>query len=504
MRRYTSLILTLALTTLLFSGCIGDNKENHTNNRSGNPLLPDLPIAQDTTQPALGNHRLTMHSDGDRLWMDTDATATTTSISDVTLSNINEARYAFPLQPAPSMDIQLGDQPARVHVSSDFEYGGINPDTIARILVDGKEVGKTITDATGSLHIDVPLSIGTIPAGADVVLEICICPKQTTLFNSYTLNTDGRTWMDLPILAPLAAGYEPPTEEKPATRDRTPDRREGNVQVERQGDRWVAKQTITISNAIGNAETIDTDLLTGNGGVAVASVDGNQYTLRANLVGRGDTEQEARDNLASLNVHHEDTLTGTHIDLATTVQPLGGTWNNRGAGLGLDVPASLFVNNLHGDTSNGGMAAASLRGQTLTFDTSNGGIAMADLKFDKVKVSTSNGGIALDDVTLGDLDARTSNGGIAAVVDGSRTGNYNLRTSNGGIALVVPDGNTYGYDAEAETTNSRATINLRDTEPVGEQENTHKHVRTTNYNDRDIKVKITAKTSNGEIEIEGN
>ena len=254
----------------------------------------------------------------------------------------------------------------------------------------------------------------------------------------------------------------------------TPDRTDGTVETRRESNgRWIATQLVTIRNGYGDATQASLEADTFNGAIRTLGFDGGGYLLEASLYAHGATETEARERLAELELQHSDEKTGPQLTLTTElvvpdptcsiewICPSVATQGDRGATLLYALPQRAS----HGlglDTSNGAILVQDLQGSTLQADTSNGAISM-DGAWDSVDLSSSNGR----------------------------------------ITAKVATGKDTGYDIEASTSNGQITLDVDDTQSVGEQTNNQKHVRTNGYDDRDHRIGLSIDTSNSSVTVTG-
>lgn len=274
-------------------------------------------------------------------------------------------------------------------------------------------------------------------------------------------------------------------------------RTESAVTVRQDGSQYVATKTVTLTNGASGASAIDLALDTINGGIDVAPSGTSGYEVVATLQGRASSEQAARDTLAKLKVVHEDRLASGRLTLDTEIQ-FPSQSNGLAGSLKARVPAAPDLR-VTADTSNGGVAVSGLSGPAATLSTTNGGISLAG-DFTTATLSTSNGGIDVDGA-VNILRATTTNGDIDGSVAPTASGTMTLETTNGLIDLVLEGGADHGFDATADTSNGLTEITLDDGSPVGSQSRTHKQVRTDGYDGKAVRVKVTASTTNGGIDI---
>lgn len=281
----------------------------------------------------------------------------------------------------------------------------------------------------------------------------------------------------------------------------SPQRTQSSVTVEQTQDgRWRADQVVTIQNGVGSLQRASVSLDTVNGATTLTGAATGGYVLTASLFAFADSEQEARDRLAELDVQHEDSAGAGTLDLQSAVvlasdDPLdpvpvdvGGTgqdWQNRGGSLALVAPSDRLYDGVF-DTINGAIQVLGASGDSVTADTTNGAVTVMG-RWDALDLHTTNGRI-------------TFAGGPRT--DGDHT--YAADTTNGAIAFTLQTSSEHGYDVTADTTNGRIEIRLPDVQDVGQQEDDHRHVRTRDYDERAMRVTLTAETTNGGIDVVGS
>lgn len=472
--------ILLAFFLLPFlSGCLVETpNEAQTGGPSGSD--PNDPAFTREAIRVLG--RIYLHNDGTRQWMDTDsgdaqplpgATATSQGVT-----------YTFPYEPTLSEDVMTsGLAQFSLATSQTFAASGGAPVFVATILVDGTASGSAAGSGTNVVLIPIPT---LIRAGSALALEVCFCGAATDA--SAVVFEPDLSLLDIP---------------GPATTECGPDALPtGRAEVVPNGSQWMAKRT---DRGTGPApqryETLD--LTTHNGGIEVQRGGSGTYTLEATLHAYGRTADEARASLDALCIEVERSRDGTALTAALiATDGVTQAWNNRGADLDLTVPTASATD-VRLDASNGAINLEGLQVGTLGIDTSNGDVVVhADAQ--DATIDSSNAGIDLRGA-FGDLDASTSNGDIDIDIRPAGTGSLTwlLDSSNAAIRGTVATGATIGYDARASTSNDDASLDLAGAQPVGEQDDDEKHVRTQGYDTRETRVDFTLDTSNAEIDVSG-
>lgn len=302
---------------------------------------------------------------------------------------------------------------------------------------------------------------------------------------------------------PSAAGAPQGSAAGSASAHGTPQRADGPVDVEPQGSQFVAKQVVTITNDFGGAAGSKLGLSSFNGGVALGASRDGGYQFKAELYGRGATEDQARQSLGLLKLAATDDLSGGTLALSFTLTSgsvpgllpvLGGTANNGGS-FSLLVPPQPG-HDVSVDTSNGGVSADGLHGPALQAATSNGGMSVHGA-FGTLGLDTSNGGLDLEG-TFNDVKAGTTNGGVDADLRSTHSGKVEIGTSNGGIDVRVASSGA-AYDVSGDTSNGDVDIRLGGTHI---QSDSHATYRSPDWSSSAVQVTLDLSTSNAGISVE--
>lgn len=289
----------------------------------------------------------------------------------------------------------------------------------------------------------------------------------------------------------------------------TPKRADGPVDVKPEGGQFVARRTVTVANDFGGAASSKLTLDSFNGGVSVQQSKDGGYQFKAELYGRGPTEDQAREALDALTLDAQDALAAGVLTLSflLTSGPLpsagplpippiiGNNGYNNGGTFSLLVPPQPG-HELAADSSNGGVAVDGLHGPSLKATTSNGGVSVHGA-FGKADIDSSNGGIDLQG-TFHDVTADTSNAGVDADLRPVRSGKVAISTSNGGIDVRVPASGA-AYDVTGDTSNADVEIRLGGTHIESDD---HATYRSPGYESASVQVTIDLKSSNAGITVE--
>jgi hypothetical protein len=287
----------------------------------------------------------------------------------------------------------------------------------------------------------------------------------------------------------------------------SPKREESAVDVRPEGSQYVATRTITIDNDFGGAEHSHVVLASFNGAISLQPSQDGGYHLSAELFGRGQTSDDARQALDLLELQNSDDLRGGVLELSfalTTNTParlplpivLANGVNN-GASYTLWLPPEP-AHDLEAGTSNAAIAAVGLHGPHYKAGTSNGAIA-ANGAFDDVEALTSNAAISLGGGTFNDVTAETTNGAIATTLDPSRSAHVSLKTINAAIAVSVARDDEVAFDIEADTTNGRVVIDVEDHDSVDDD---HGDYRSPDWSSADVQLTLDLETTNASILVE--
>ena len=286
-------------------------------------------------------------------------------------------------------------------------------------------------------------------------------------------------------------------EASPGSAHGSPSRAESAVTVSRDGTKFVARKTVTLSNGFGGATQATVGLKTVNGDVDAADWTQSGYRTVASLSARADTEQQARDNLARLDVVHTDKLASGRLTLSTLIQ-----FPPNVQGLAGDLAASLpakpsYILSL--ESTNGDLDVDGLGGSSVSARTTNGGIGLA-ASFNSVVADTTNGGVGLDG-TFNRGDVGTTNGDVTGTVRTTASGSWDVETTNGDIDLDFEGGPDHGFDVSGSCTNGSVDLDVAGSEAVGTQSRTSKHVRSSGFSGKAVQVTVDLSTTNADVSL---
>lgn len=250
--------------------------------------------------------------------------------------------------------------------------------------------------------------------------------------------------------------------------------------------RFCATRTVRVEGDLSGLGHMEVDLATFNGNVDLADHEEGGWSLVATLRARGATEADAKANLEKIRFTWSHESGGTHFVAAKAESPRE-TDGGYAASLAAALPRSVVL--------------------VVTAATSNGNVAVKNVATDGLSAQTSNGAVEVD-ATVTQVDLRTSNGRIGGKLVPTGSGRVSAATSNGAIELAFPEDARHGYDLDAQTSNGKVTVNLRDGEttrkgpsnPYYDPQNDARFT-THGYASRAIQSSVTLTTSNGAITV---
>ncbi len=206
------------------------------------------------------------------------------------------------------------------------------------------------------------------------------------------------------------------------------------------------------------------EVVNGNGKIAVRGGEGNQVGVKAQVVARAATDEQAQEYLKQIEIR--EVVSGDHIRLETTSPRLTGSRAEVQYEIVVPQTASLRLTN-----TNGQIQVTAVSGEVRA-ETTNGGVKGTELS-GRVEASTTNGGVDLDliEVAEGGVRAETTNGGVSLRMPASVKANLRASCVNGGISVT-------GFQLEGgESTRRRVEGRLNGGGPTVEAETTNGGVR---------------------------
>jgi len=206
-----------------------------------------------------------------------------------------------------------------------------------------------------------------------------------------------------------------------------------------------------------------------NGRVEVEPADGDQVEVRAEKIGKGATDEAAKQALGRIEIVEH--ATPGEVRIETKVAGSHGlNFGGTEVRYFLKVPAGTQV---RAGTTNGTIKLDRLKGD-VTAETTNGSINGTGLS-GRVKAGTTNGSInlELDALGQGGVSLETTNGGVKLTIPKDAAANISARLANGSIRTENLDVQSSGESSrrrldgtlngggeriDVETTNGSITI----------------------------------------------
>ena len=242
---------------------------------------------------------------------------------------------------------------------------------------------------------------------------------------------------------------------------------------------------------------LDVDIF--NGDIEVSTWDRDEYHISAFIKAKGSTDAEAKEYLDKFEFDLDEKLVGGKVWLVLrhNIQP--SLRSRYSVIVEARLPEDSRVD-LDLDTSNGGIGITEIAGGVIDVRTSNGGIDFDEVTAGSVNAITSNGRVD-GSLEARDVQIATSNAHIGLDIQCTVNGNYVLRTSNAGVHASVSGSTGVGYDVDLSTSNGEVRIDLSDLDYTRNLK-ASKAARTRGFEDKAIRITISATTSNGGIVIE--
>jgi hypothetical protein len=242
---------------------------------------------------------------------------------------------------------------------------------------------------------------------------------------------------------------------------------------------------------------LDVDIF--NGGIEVSTWDRDEYRISALIKAKGGTDAEAEEYLDMFEFDLDEGLVGGKVWLVLrhNIQP--SLRSRYSVMVEAYLPEDATVD-LDLDSSNGGIDLVEIAGGVIDIRTSNGDIDFDDVTAGSVNAYTSNGRVD-GSLEAPDVQIVTSNAHIGLDTPCTVTGNYVLRTSNAGVHVSVSGSTGVGYDVDLSTSNGDVHVDLSD---LGYTRNlkASKAARTRGFEEKAVRITISATTSNGGIVID--
>lgn len=188
-----------------------------------------------------------------------------------------------------------------------------------------------------------------------------------------------------------------------------------------------AEQPWSRSYALSGTGTVE--VVNGNGRIEVRGGQGTQVEVKATVVARSATDEQAQEYLKQIEIRED--VSADHVRLETTAPRVSGSHAEVRYELVVPEGASLRLNN-----TNGQIHITGVNGDVRA-ETTNGGVKGVDLS-GRVEASTTNGGVDLEMLAVaeGGIRAETTNGGVSLRLPASAKANLRASCVNGGISVT--------------------------------------------------------------------
>ncbi len=259
-----------------------------------------------------------------------------------------------------------------------------------------------------------------------------------------------------------------------------------------------AQDTVTFTGSL-TADSVLLDVNSFNGPIQVSTWARDEYSISALIKAKGTTDAEAEEHLDrfEFDLDESSILGKKRLVLRHNV---AGTMTSRySVQIEVWLPADATID-LDLDSSNGGIDLAEIAGGVIDIRTSNGGIDFDDVAAGSVNAYTSNGRVN-GSLEAPDVYIVTSNAHIGLDTPCTVTGNYVLRTSNSGVHVSVSGSTGVGYEVDLSTSNGDVHVDLPDLDYTRNLKAT-KAARTRGFEEKAVRITISATTSNGGIVID--
>ena len=205
------------------------------------------------------------------------------------------------------------------------------------------------------------------------------------------------------------------------------------------------------------------EVVNGNGRITVTGGKGTQVEVKAEVVARASTDQQAREFLKQIQIRED--VSADHIRLETTAPKVHGSHAEVRYEIAVPEGVSLRLQNTNGQIHIAGVAG------TVQAETTNGGVKGEALS-GRVEASTTNGGVDLDMLAVpeGGIRAETTNGGVSLSLPSAAKANLRASCVNGGISVT-------GLTVDGESTRRRVEGRVNGGGPTVELETTNGGVR---------------------------
>ncbi|HSK08682.1 MAG TPA: DUF4097 family beta strand repeat-containing protein [Vicinamibacterales bacterium] len=171
------------------------------------------------------------------------------------------------------------------------------------------------------------------------------------------------------------------------------------------------------------------EIQNGNGRISVTGGEGTQVEVKARVVARASTDQQAQEFLKQIEIRED--AGADRVRLETTAPRVSGSHAEVEYEVVVPSGATLRLVNTNGQIAVSGVAGA------VRAETTNGGVKGRELS-GQVEASTTNGGVDLEVLTVaeGGIRAETTNGGVSLHLPADARADLRASCVNGGISLT--------------------------------------------------------------------
>jgi hypothetical protein len=173
------------------------------------------------------------------------------------------------------------------------------------------------------------------------------------------------------------------------------------------------------------------ELINVNGRITAEPSTGNRLEVKAERIGKGTTDEAAKEALARLEMREEVGDNRVRVEVRAPRLSTGSGHEIRWT---VRVPQGVAVDLR---TTNGGVELTRLEGDVRA-RTTNGGIKGFALNSSNVDAAVTNGGVEIElarPLTSGSVDLESVNGGVSLSLPGESKATISARCVNGGISV---------------------------------------------------------------------
>jgi DUF4097 and DUF4098 domain-containing protein YvlB len=254
--------------------------------------------------------------------------------------------------------------------------------------------------------------------------------------------------------------------------------------------------TFTLTNPV-TSESIELDIKSVNGAIDVYQWTEDNIKLELEVKAKGNTDSEAEANLAKFEYNLDSSISGDIQQFTLTFPISMREWSKYVVSIHVYVPP-LTTAQYNLETTNGGINLDDVIAEKIDIKTTNGVVTFSDVASSIINVETTNGGIS-GSITSSETSFSTTNGPIELRLS-KISGEHSYTTTNGGIKLNLPTGTDVGYSITLESSVGAINVNIPNMQYSVDRVRT-KIGETSNYSTKQIRIKITADTTIGGINL---